>query len=119
MWQGCTKGSAGNSCSTGTASPDTWESALSYCEGLDWAGHTDWRLPNRKELRSIVDNRRSNPTVDPAIFPATPGNNFWTSTTELFNSNGMKSYYVYFYDGMVHQLVKSTDNYIRCVRTMP
>ena len=32
-----------------------WPSALTYCEGLALAGHEDWRLPDVKELQSIVD----------------------------------------------------------------
>jgi len=71
-----------------------WEGALNYCENLDYAGCDDWRLPNAKELHSIVDYSRSPDTsnsaaIDPVFdtssitneagqldFPA-----FWSSTT--------------------------------------
>jgi hypothetical protein len=33
----------------------TWMEALAYCEDLSLAGHDDWRLPDVKELHSIVD----------------------------------------------------------------
>ena len=33
----------------------TWEEALEYSENLALANCTSWRLPNRKELRSLVD----------------------------------------------------------------
>ena len=32
-----------------------WRNALNYCEELSLAGHDDWRLPDVKELHSIVD----------------------------------------------------------------
>ncbi len=35
-----------------------WGHALSYAANLKLAGHTDWRLPNAKELQSIVDYTR-------------------------------------------------------------
>ena len=36
-----------------------WEDALSTAEGFDFAGCSDWRLPNVKELQSIVDYSRA------------------------------------------------------------
>jgi len=71
-----------------------WEDALAYAEGLTLAGHDDWRLPNAKELQTILDYTRSPDTsgsaaIDP-IFSVTPivdeggGTNYpfyWTSTT--------------------------------------
>ncbi|GAB5398796.1 MAG: hypothetical protein Aureis2KO_03810 [Aureisphaera sp.] len=47
-----------------------WENALSYAENLTLGGYSDWRLPNAKELQSIVDYTRSpNSTSSPAINP--------------------------------------------------
>ena len=43
-----------------------WEKALSYAEGFEYAGYTDWRLPNAKELQSIVDYTRSPATTNSA-----------------------------------------------------
>ncbi|MCP4708196.1 MAG: DUF1566 domain-containing protein, partial [Planctomycetes bacterium] len=37
----------------------TWEQALKYAEDLIYAGYNDWRLPNVKELQSIVDYSRA------------------------------------------------------------
>ena len=44
-----------------------WEGALSYCEGLTLADYTDWRLPDVKELASLVDVSRESPTIDPVF----------------------------------------------------
>ncbi|MCG8341477.1 MAG: DUF1566 domain-containing protein, partial [Chlorobiales bacterium] len=43
-----------------------WENALSYCENLNLAGYSDWRLPNAKELHSIVDYSKSPDTTNSA-----------------------------------------------------
>ncbi len=73
-----------------------WADALAYCENLAWAGQEDWRLPNAKELYSIVDTSRapdvSNTAAANSLFQSTPITNeagqpdiahYWTSTTHL------------------------------------
>jgi hypothetical protein len=43
-----------------------WCAALDYCEGLKLGGHDDWRLPNLRELQSILDYGRY-PAIDPIL----------------------------------------------------
>jgi hypothetical protein len=71
-----------------------WQDALSYAEGLVLAQHDDWRLPNAKELQSILDYSRSpdssgSPALEP-VFSSTQITNegseadypcYWTGTT--------------------------------------
>ncbi len=71
-----------------------WETALRYCETLDYGGTSDWRLPDAKELQSIVDYSRSPATsgsaaIDP-LFQVTSITDeagqpdypfYWSSTT--------------------------------------
>jgi hypothetical protein len=75
-----------------------WEQALSYAEKLGRAGYDDWRLPNAKELLSIVDYTRAPDAIDPAKRgPATDPTFdlsrteswFWTSTTHGDNLFGV------------------------------
>ena len=47
----------------------TWEQAFTYCENFTLGGYSDWRLPNRNELQSIVDYSRYNPSIDTTSFP--------------------------------------------------
>jgi hypothetical protein len=74
--------------------PLNWEDALNYCQELTTAGCEDWRLPDAKELQSIVDYTRSPDTtgsaaIDPvfdvtAIVDEDGGTNYpfyWSSTT--------------------------------------
>jgi hypothetical protein len=67
-----------------------WEDALSWCENLEYAGHDDWRLPDVKELQSIVDYSGVFPAVDDTYFACTsldenPNLYYWTSTSAYFN----------------------------------
>ncbi len=74
----------------------TWTQALKFCTNLNYAGHKNWRLPNAKELQSIVDYSRSpeytNSAAIAPIFKITSIVNeknekdwpwFWTNTTHL------------------------------------
>jgi len=38
----------------GNSGTMSWDGAVDYCSGLTYAGHSDWRLPNLKELESLV-----------------------------------------------------------------
>ena len=49
-----------------------WQRALALTPKSSYAGHNDWRLPNVKELRSLVEQCRSNPAINTNIFPNTP-----------------------------------------------
>ena len=59
-----------------------WESALAYCENLEFAGHDDWKLPNVKELQTLVDYSGVYPAIDGNLFNITDEDSyFWTSTS--------------------------------------
>jgi len=81
MWQKCSAGLSGTDCSVGSAQSRNWEGAISYCQALSHAGHADWRLPDVKELRSIVDNTRYGPAIDTTVFPGTESSYYWSSST--------------------------------------
>ena len=64
-----------------------WQNALKYCEtgdGSNYAGYTDWRMPNRNELASLLDfTKTSSPYTD---FPGiTNSQTLWSSTTAVNN----------------------------------
>jgi hypothetical protein len=69
-----------------------WKDALAYAQASRLAGHDDWRLPNAKELQSIVDYSRAPDAADPQrrsaaidpIFSITDAESyFWSSTTHF------------------------------------
>ncbi|MDA3781370.1 MAG: DUF1566 domain-containing protein [Bacteroidales bacterium] len=78
-----------------------WEDALSYAENYEYAGYSDWRLPNVKELQSIVDYTRSPATSNSAainpLFNCSQITNeggeidypcIWSSTTHASSVDG-------------------------------
>ncbi|HVP10801.1 MAG TPA: DUF1566 domain-containing protein [Phycisphaerae bacterium] len=85
-----------------------WEGALAWVQtknSQSYLGHNDWRLPNAKELQSIVDYTRSPDTTGSAaispVFSCTAIINeggqtdypyYWTSTTHI-STTGPGSYY--------------------------
>ena len=44
-----------------------WSAALNYAEGIEFAMFTDWRLPNAKELQSIVDYTHAPDATNPTM----------------------------------------------------
>ncbi len=93
----------------------TWEQALAYCESLNLASHADWRLPNAKELRSLVDATRSNPSISTTYFPDTAASWYWSSTTSAYNTSN--AWIVNFYFGDVDGYDKGGSYNVRAVRT--
>ncbi len=98
----------------GETSTVVWTSALQYAESLALAGHSDWRLPNIKELQSINDETRTAPSLDPWFFPCAQATEYWSATT-LFNDPG-KAWSVDFHYGIASYSAKTTALSVRCVR---
>ena len=71
------------------AAPETrgWQDALKYCSDLVLAGHNDWRLPNVRELQSIVDYGRFYPAIDPVFSEVSQGARYWTSSSSVFRGD--------------------------------
>jgi len=99
----------------GESSFMTWEAALTYCEGLPLAGSTDWRLPNHKELLSLVDyTKATSPTINTTLFPGATSSGYWSSTTLAGYPSA--AWVVFFGYGYSAGNDKAGTYYARCVR---
>lgn len=102
---------------TPNTSTQTWENALAYAETLSFAGATDWRLPNIKELQSLNDEGVINPSVNAVFFPAIGVHNYWSSTS--LPNQTTKAWYWNTQFGITTYDVKTNVNYVMCVRGVP
>lgn len=87
----------------------TWQEALDHVACLNtnaYLGRSDWRLPNRKELRSLADYSRGNPGL-PAGHPFSDldGLTYWTSTSDPSAPN--EAWTVSMFDGGIGGAVKT------------
>jgi hypothetical protein len=115
MWQQCSVGqtAASGSC-TGSGTTTNWQGALQAGQDSAVGGHTDWRLPNNKELSSIVAFNCINPSVNLSVFPNTPSSSFWSSSPDA-NLSG-RAWRVYFDYGSGSTGTRSNNYYVRLVR---
>lgn len=67
----------------GPSAKMNWEQSLSYCEGLNLGGYTDWRLPTIRELLRLMDYDKCCPAINAYLFPdADPISAYWSSTVD-------------------------------------
>lgn len=88
IWMRCTVGQKwdGISCN-GSRSFMLWQTALQTAKNNNFAGKNDWRLPNKKELHSLVGSRCSYPVNNTVIFPGATSDEFWSSSPYARNSS--------------------------------
>jgi hypothetical protein len=102
----------------------SWAAATNYCESLDGSngrgGYTDWRLPNIRELETLVDFANRLPAL-PAGHPFTTvvsfqsPNNFlyyWSSTVQAPVASSVNAWKLSFGYGDVTYAVMSSTAYL-------
>ncbi len=121
MWKKCVEGLSGTDCATGSSSSFTWQQALqqpgivnSSNMGSGFADYTDWRLPDIRELRSIVEEQCSNPAINATRFPNTPSLYVWSGSPYADYSDF--AWYVYFNAGDSYAVSRFNDYAVRLVR---
>lgn len=84
MWAKCVVGRSGSDCSTGNATLLNWPDALNYASNAQLASFNNWRLPNIKELASIIESACIRPALDPSSFP-NPGYSYTSDSNTLYD----------------------------------
>lgn len=127
IWTRCSMGAGGvmdNTVNcTGSHGKYNFQSAITACESLIYAGRSDWRLPNLMELQSILNmSKTSPPVVNETYFPNTVQLNYWSSTFfKRYYGNSPVSYnyetawFVSFLNSRISADGIVSEHYVRCV----
>ena len=91
-----------------------WEDAINYCQNLVIDQYSDWRLPNREELRSLVDYNSFDKSININAFSDTKNSEYWSSTTDARDHSNAWS--ISFIDGNDYIKKKFNGLFVRAVR---
>jgi PKD repeat protein len=96
--------------------PNKWEKALTYAQGLNLCGYSDWRLPNQKELRSLLNYGKGGQAgwLLSQGFKGIKAANYWTGTTSA--ANGSRAWVVSLQNGTGKTISKNSSSYTLGVR---
>lgn len=119
MWKKCVEGISGNECDAGIPSTFNWQHALEQPDfvnnGSGFAGYHDWRLPNIKELTSIIEMQCYDPAINLNRFPNTPNMSVWSGSPCPISV--YDAFIVNFGDGNSRGSYRGKSRYVRLVRS--
>lgn len=117
MWMKCSVGQTLQSGSCiGDASELDWQQALQAAHGYQFASLDGWRVPNIKELATITERSCVRPAINETLFPATPSDDFWSSTPSVLDPN--RAWVVAFFNSSNSLKQKNLFVFVRLVRTI-
>lgn len=95
----------------------TWKEAFEYIKQLNkenYGGFNDWRLPNKEELRSIVNYEKSYNAIDTKYFKYNKADFYWSKDT--YKDDNKLKWGIYFGYGCGIVYLETLNFYVRAVR---
>ena len=122
MWMQCSYGQTYDGGDTnadgliceGSPTFGSWQQAFAWAADSTDYGYNDWRLPNIKELGSIVDFGSAKPAINQSIFPNTASGPYWSSTPSRANVH--QAIFIGFQAGDYGPSLRTDNLYLRLVR---
>lgn len=101
IWRRCPEGMdwQGGRC-TGAPLYFMWYEALQHAQSRARASNTVWRVPNVKELASLLDRKQAYLAIDDDAFPGTTNDQYWSSTP--YAADAFYGWIVHFFYGSVY-----------------
>lgn len=104
----------GNELGCNSGNTLAWIAGVQYAIALDFAGFTDWRLPNVNELVSLINRGLFDPAIEEPPFSNTTLFKYWSSTVN--QKIVANAFWVGFDVGTLSHESLLFPEYIRCVR---
>ncbi len=118
MWKKCLEGLSGNNCESGSVNSFTWQEALQQPSTVNnaggFAGYANWRLPNIRELISLIEDQCYDPAINLNYFPNTTNHTCWSGSPYMGLSDS--AWVVVFYNGNSYDNYRGFTNAVRLVR---
>ncbi len=121
MWMRCSAGQkwADKKC-TGELAKHSWQSAQEMAKEINERGeffYNDWHVPQIRELATITERQCENPRTNLTIFPDTPSEFYWTTSSRPLKEADGSAFALSFGIDGVKSLQKGEFNHVRLVRT--
>lgn len=114
VWQQCLLGASGEMCKRGKSKKLNWKQALEAARISNEATQSQWRLPNVRELASLVALECNRPAINLFVFADDPGQHVWSSSPYKFYPH--YAWYVDFSDGSIVYSDRQDAKHVRLVR---
>ena len=117
MWMRCSLGQTfNNGHCEGASTTYTWQFSLQTAVDYNYAAYDDWRMPNLKELSSLINYYCDAPSINSNVFSDTPSSAYWSSTPYAYSTDFDRAWTVKFERGYHSKANRNSSYYVRLVR---